>query len=146
MMGFPQLLPGLIVALAYTSCQDKRGAKVTWLVFPVPAQALPFCMILTDFMFGGGHVHVQMLGLLAAHLHDFLTRLWPEFGGGRNLWPTPGFLSWFNQSLHEYGSVISRSGQGAGNRASGRSIGASTGSVLPESWKTRGPGHRLGGD
>jgi Derlin-2/3 len=79
-------------------------------------------------------------------LHDFLTRLWPEFGGGSSLLPTPAFLSRIVETprvfQRDYGTGI----RATGPPTSGSSTGASTGSVLPDSWKTRGSGHRLGGE
>jgi Derlin-2/3 len=90
---------------------------------------------------------VQGTGLIAAHLHDFLTNLYPTFGGGRNWLRTPGFIErFFASPLPE---VINRSYGTAfkpGQQSQGSSTGASTGGVLPESWKNRGSGHRLGGD
>ena len=135
-------LHALIVALSYTVNQDKRGQKSTFLFFSVPAQALPYCIILMSLIMGGG-IMTLLTGIVAAHLHDFLTRLWPEFGGGRNLLPTPGFVSWLVQTprvlQRRYGTAIRQPDASA-------TSGASTGSVLPDAWKTRGGGHRLGGN
>ncbi|KAL8909603.1 MAG: hypothetical protein Q9207_000101 [Kuettlingeria erythrocarpa] len=40
----------------------------------------------------------QGTGIIAAHLYDFLTRLYPTFGGGRNYLKTPAFLRrWFGR-------------------------------------------------
>jgi Derlin-2/3 len=136
-------LPALIMAMAYTDCQDKRGLKSNFFFFTVPAQAVPFCMILASLLMQPSVVPMQLTGLVAAHLHDFLTRLWPEFGPSRNLLPTPKFVSWLVQTprvlQRRYGTAIRQpDAPGAG--------GASTGSVLPDAWKTRGGGHRLGGN
>jgi len=109
--------------------------------FRVPAQAMPYCMIIASLLMSPGAVPLQIAGLVSAHLYDFLTRLYPEFGGGRNLLPTPRFMSWFVQTprilQRAYGTAIRNESGGASGASSG-------GSVLPDSWKTRGSGHRLG--
>ncbi|KAL1839573.1 hypothetical protein VTJ49DRAFT_1394 [Mycothermus thermophilus] len=140
-------LPGLIMALTYTACQDQRGAQAGFFFFTVPAQTVPYCMILMSFLMRPWIIPMQISGIVAAHLHDFLWRLWPEFGGGPRILATPSFVSYLVQTPRNlnrgYGTAIRPSGSGAGT---GRTTGASTGSVLPDSWKTRGAGHRLGGD
>ena len=84
---------------------------------------------------------IQATGLVAAHAHDFLTRIWPTFGGGSNLVPTPAFVwRWFQITQP---SVRHRPGGTAFVPA--QRVGGA-GNVLPESWKSRGSGHRLGGD
>ncbi|KAJ4306302.1 hypothetical protein N0V88_001102 [Collariella sp. IMI 366227] len=134
-------LDGLNIAMAYTANQDQRGQKTNFFFFTVPSQALPYCMILMSLLVDSRPIPLQISGILAAHLHDFLTRLWPEFGGGQNYLQTPSFVSYLMQTPRilnrEYGTAIQQPD-------SGTSTGASTGSVLPDSWKTRGSGHRLG--
>ncbi|KAK4103810.1 hypothetical protein N658DRAFT_419975 [Parathielavia hyrcaniae] len=137
-------LHGLIIAMAYTANQDLRGVKSTYFFFTVPAQAVPYCMLVGSLLMSPGLVPLQITGIIAAHLHDFLTRLWPEFGGGPNLLATPAFVSHLVQTprvlQRDYGTAI----RPPGAQASGSSTGASAGSLLPDSWKTRGSGHRLG--
>lgn len=139
----------LVLAFAYTSTQDDRGMKATFFVITIPAQWMPYAMLLMTFVMAGpGPAKVQATGLVAAHAHDFLTRLWPTFGGGRNLVPTPGFIKRAFQTTQGtttsrgYGTAFAQPQRSAG---SGAATGSS-GSVLPESWKSRGSGHRLGGD
>lgn len=138
-------LPGLIMAMVYTASQDQRGMKTNYFFFTVPSQAVPYCMILFSLLTNPGVVPMELTGIVAAHLHDFLTRLWPEFGGGSNWLPTPGFVSWFVQTprilQRRYGTAIRQ----PNDKTTDSDTGASTGSVLPDSWKTRGSGHRLGG-
>jgi Derlin-2/3 len=138
----------LVLALAYTSTQDDRGQKATFFVVTVPAQWIPYLMLLMTFVTQGpGAAKIQATGLIAAHLHDFLTRLWPEFGGGRNLAPTPGFIRKMWQTTEAtaahraYGTAFTPA-----QREATSVSGASAGGVLPESWRSRGSGHRLGGD
>jgi hypothetical protein len=139
-------LQGLILACVYTATQDSRGMKAQFFFFTVPAQLVPYCMMLVTFLMSGPNAFLlQLNGLLAAHLWDFLTRILPEFGGFPNILQTPGFLSRLVETPRvverSYGTAI----RGQGNQASGRTTGASTGGgVLPDSWRTRGAGQRLG--
>lgn len=104
-------------------------------------------LLMTFVTQGPGAAKVQGTGLIAAHFHDFLTRLWPEFGGGRNLVPTPGFIRRLWQTTEAtvktrgYGTAHTPAQREAGNASS-----SSSGAVLPESWRSRGSGHRLGGE
>ncbi len=104
-------------------------------------------LLMTFIMAGPEAAKVQATGLIAAHLHDFLTRLWPTFGGGRNLVPTPGFVRRMFET-----TVATTTQRGFGTairpaqRDAGTASGSSAGGVLPETWRSRGSGHRLGGD
>lgn len=140
---FPMFIKALILAMVYTVTQDQRGMKASFYFITIPAQLTPYAMMLVTFLMAGPMPTVlQLHGLVAAHLYDFLTRIWPEFGGGRNLIPAPAFLSRLVETprvfRRDYGTAIRPSGQ-----SSGSSTGASTG-PLPDSWRTRGSGHRLG--
>ncbi|PCD37552.1 hypothetical protein AU210_006050 [Fusarium oxysporum f. sp. radicis-cucumerinum] len=135
---------GLILAMVYTTTQDQRGQKTQYLVLTIPAQALPICMIVvTALMAGPQKALVEIEGLLAAHLFDFLTRIWPEFGNGPRLLRTPAWLERLVQtprvSARGFGTAV-RPGN---TPSSGRSTGVNTG-PLPDSWRSRGPGQRLG--
>ncbi|KFA61282.1 hypothetical protein S40285_05508 [Stachybotrys chlorohalonatus IBT 40285] len=140
-------LQGLILALAYTVTQDQRGMKASFYFITIPAQLTPYCMMLLNMLFQGpGMLILQLEGLFAAHLYDFLTRIWPEFGGGRNLLPTPAFMSRLVQTpriLQRAHGTAFRPASADSGRATGRTTGASTG-PLPDSWRTRGRGQRLG--
>lgn len=138
-------LSALILAMCYTVTQDQRGMKTQVYFVTIPSQLLPYCMILLSLFMGHDllYIMMQIQGLVAAHLYDFLTRIWPEFGGGKNLIPTPSFLSRLVVTprvlRRDYGTAVRPT-----DAASGRSTGASTGGPLPDSWRTRGAGHRLG--
>jgi Derlin-2/3 len=144
---FMTFLEGMITALCYTATQDLRGQKTTIYFFTVPSQLMPYCLILMKLLSPGGFVYIplQVAGILAAHMWDFLTRLWPEFGGGRNLLPTPAFMTSLVTTprvlRRDFGTAIRPREPGA----SGSSTGVSSG-PLPDSWRTRGPGRRLGGE
>ncbi|KAH6684439.1 ER-associated proteolytic system protein-like protein Der1 [Halenospora varia] len=135
----------LILAMTYTSCQDDRGSMTTFYIVTIPSQWVPYAMILITFLLNGPYAAlIQVTGLIAAHLHDFLTRLWPTFGGGRNWLPVPAFVRrmWETKTdsvTHKpYGTAFARA-------QSGSSTSGSSNGPLPESWKSRGSGHRLGG-
>ncbi|KAH8908873.1 hypothetical protein BR93DRAFT_936450 [Coniochaeta sp. PMI_546] len=140
-------LQGLILALCYTAMQDQRGQKAGFYFFTVPAQLVPFCMLGATLLMNPQGVPLQLTGLVAAHMYDFLTRIYPEFGGGSNLLPTPAFLSRLIQTprvmQRDFGTAFRA--QPPNQPAAGRSTGTA-GSVLPDSWRSRGSGHRLGGD
>lgn len=140
-------LQALTIALCYTVMQDQRGQKAGFYFFTVPAQLVPFCMLGATLLMSPTFLPLQLTGLVAAHMYDFLTRIYPEFGGGPNLLPTPGFLSHLVQTprvlQRDFGTAFRARPptQPAGGRTS-----ATAGSVLPDSWRSRGSGHRLGGD
>jgi Derlin-2/3 len=140
-------LQGLILALCYTATQDQRGQKAGFFFFTVPAQLVPYCMLGATLLMNPQSLPLQITGLVAAHLHDFLTRIYPEFGGGPNLLPTPAFMSRIMQTprvlQRDYGTAFRA--RPPNQPAAGSSTGAA-GSVLPDSWRSRGSGHRLGGD
>ncbi|KAI1487289.1 Der1-like family-domain-containing protein [Biscogniauxia mediterranea] len=131
-------LHALLIALCYTANQDARGMQAHFYIITVPAQLMPWCMLLAQLLFTGWEsFQVGLTGILAAHLHDFLTRIYPEFGGGPNLAPTPWFLSWIMSTPRTrptpYGT--SYAPPRSGSERSG---------PLPDSWRTKGPGRRLG--
>lgn len=142
--GFGYYLRALIIAMVYTVTQDQRGAKSNFYFITIPAQLTPYCMILINLVFPNG-VYVMLLqleGLIAAHLWEFFSRIWPDFGGGPKLLATPNWISSLikpqRMTARTFGTAIRPADQ-----ASGSSTGASRG-PLPDSWRTRGPGHRLG--
>jgi Derlin-2/3 len=109
-------------------------------------------LFLTFVIAGPNAAKVQATGLVAAHAHDFLSNIYPTFGGGANILQTPEFLQRFFASTapqvlrRAYGTVIRPPQQPRGSAASTGTSSATAGSILPESWKSRGTGHRLGGD
>ncbi|RDA93425.1 hypothetical protein CP533_2612 [Ophiocordyceps camponoti-saundersi (nom. inval.)] len=133
-LGFGTFLRALILAMCYTVTQDQRGMKANLMFITIPAPMTPYAMLAFNLLFPGGvsNMLLQLLGLLAAHLFDFLTRIWPEYGGGRNLIPTPALFSTAVQAVESRLAVPSPA-------ASGVQRGP-----LPDSWRTRGAGHRLG--
>ena len=140
-------LQALIIALAYTCTQDQRGIKANFFFITIPAQLVPYAMILVDvLMMGPFMLPLLLSGILAAHLYDFLARLWPEFGGGFSLLKTPAFMSrlvdapFQRVQQRSYGQAY----QGAGRTAGAAASGSSGSGPLPDAWRTRGKGQRLG--
>ncbi|KAI1084262.1 Der1-like family-domain-containing protein [Whalleya microplaca] len=136
--GAYMYMQALLIAMCYTATQDQRGMNAHFYVITIPAQLMPYCLLLVQLLFPGGWeaIKIGITGLVAAHLHDFLTRIYPEFGNGPNLIPTPGFVSWIlgTPRIHRtaYGTayVPPREGSSRG--------------PLPDSWRSKGPGRRLG--
>lgn len=139
----------LILGLAYTYAQDNRGKKVTFYVITFNVIFLPWAiLLLTLVMRGPQAAMAQGTGLVAAHLYDFLTRLWPTFGGGRNYISTPNFVRlWFggngrNIKAQSYGTAYRPATAEAPSRGTSSGLGIFSGG----SWLGRGQGRRLGGD
>jgi Derlin-2/3 len=131
-------LHALLIAICYTATQDQRGMQAHFYVVTVPAQLMPWCMLLAQLLFAGwGSFLLGLTGIFAAHLHDFLTRIYPQFGNGPNLIPTPGFFSWIISTPR-----IRNTGYGTSYAPPVDSSGR--GGPLPDSWRSKGPGRRLG--
>ncbi|KAI1171934.1 Der1-like family protein [Nemania sp. FL0916] len=136
--GSYMYLHALLTAACYTATQDQRGMQAHFYVVTIPAQLTPWCMLLVGLLFAGWGSFLQGLaGIFAAHMHDFLTRIYPEFGRGPNLIPTPGFLSWIIRTPR-----IANTGYGTSYAPPADSSGR--GGPLPDSWRSKGPGRRLG--
>jgi Derlin-2/3 len=133
------LLKALILSLAYTFSQDNPHSNVTIFILTFPAKYLPYALLFMSAISGGwASTLIEASGLISAHMYDFLTRIWPTFGGGRNLVPTPQFVqNWFRPKVgtseaRTYGRMY-------------RPPAAEPASN-PNWTGARGPGRRLGGD
>ncbi|KAK7709090.1 hypothetical protein SLS57_008815 [Botryosphaeria dothidea] len=140
-LGAYRFLDALIMAITYTYAQDNASRMVTFFVVTIQAKYLPYLLLLVTFVMGGqGAAMHQGTGLLAAHLYDFLTRIWPTFGGGSNPVKVPRIVKEFFGGGGVRPAPAQR-GYGVAFGAPGEA--RATGS----SWaSTRGPGRRLGGD
>ncbi|KAI4611268.1 uncharacterized protein J4E87_010552 [Alternaria ethzedia] len=135
-------LPSLSLAYAYTFAQDNPTRSVSFFVITFESKYLPFAMLFMAFVMDGPDAALgQLMGLLAAHLYDFLTRIWPTFGGGKNYIRTPEMVKrWFGAAP---GSVQNR---GYGHVVQGRGGAAqpSAARATGNAWGGMGPGRRLG--
>lgn len=134
-------LSALTLAYAYTYGQDNPTRQVSFFIITFDAKYLPFALLfMTMVMDGPEPALAQATGLIAAHMFDFLTRIWPTFGGGTNYITTPATVKgWFGggagtQQARPYG-MAQQGRSAAAPAASGRTTGASN------PW---GPGRRLG--
>ncbi|QUC19477.1 uncharacterized protein UV8b_03718 [Ustilaginoidea virens] len=149
--GFMNFLPALVLAMVYNVTQEQRGVKVNYMLVTIPAQLMPYAMLGFNLLFPKGAMNLllELHGLFAGHLFDFLTKTWPNYGGGRNLIPTPRVLSRivrFVESFLEtrFGSVPRSTGQRLGGGGGRGGSANNSGGPLPDAWRTRGPGQRLG--
>ncbi|KAJ3496857.1 hypothetical protein NLG97_g2344 [Lecanicillium saksenae] len=144
-MPFFALTRGLIVALTYTATQQQQGLQMNYMFVPMPAPLMPYAMIGVSLIMGGVQdVFLGIYGIIAAHMFEFLTRIYPQLGGGPNLLKTPKFMTRLVRVVEGRLQTVSSSGvTGGSDYASGSTTGAETG-PLPDAWKTRGAGRRLG--
>jgi Derlin-2/3 len=139
-LGGAFLLQPLILAFAYTFAQENPNANVNIFFITFPAKYLPLAILFVTMVLDGPRAAIeQVTGIIAAHLYEFLTRIWPTFGGGTNYITTPNFVkSWFVEpgpprpQPRGYGTVYE-----PGQPAPAGNAGWS---------HQRGPGRRLGGD
>lgn len=149
-------LSSLTLALAYTYAQENPNRQLSYFIITFSAKYLPYAMLAMTFVMASPEAALhQSTGLIAAHLYEFLTKIWPEYGGGRKLINTPAFVArWFTRdagiaSQRSYGTAFTGTprtvGQQQGQSGSGGgwASGFSQGSG---SWNSRGAGRRLGGD
>ncbi|OJJ96719.1 hypothetical protein ASPACDRAFT_80889 [Aspergillus aculeatus ATCC 16872] len=147
LLGSVTFTSALIMAFVYTFSQENRGRKATFFVVQIPVEFLPWAMLAFTFVtIGWPAVLSDGTGIVAAHLYDFLTRIYPAFGGGQNYLVTPAFIRRFFSNLTPRGD----------NRTYGTAFrpAEQTQSAASESWTSafqgpwnrRGPGRRLGSD
>ena len=142
-----------MLALAYTYAQEKPNDKITYFIATLRMKWLPYVMLLMTFFMQSPEAALsQGSGLVAAHLYDFLTRLWPTFGGGQNFIQTPAFVKrWFEtgrarSTTRPYGTAFTSRSTGP-QPVRGTTSGFSSGfGGMSSSWGSRGAGRRLGGD
>jgi Derlin-2/3 len=137
----------LILAFIYTFAQDNRGKKAYFVIVQIPVQYLPWAMLTLTLIMGGWPAALsEGTGILAAHLYDFLTRLYPTFQGGRNWVQTPAVIKRaFGADRSSFSHKAYGSSFRAGRPAPQQSSSGWT-SALSGSWGGRGTGRRLGGD
>ncbi|CAG7935007.1 unnamed protein product [Penicillium nalgiovense] len=150
-LGAAILLSPLTMAFVYTFSQTNRGTKTRFWFIDIPVVFLPYAMLLVTMVSNGWDAAlVESMGILAAHTYDFLTRIYPTFGGGRNFIAVPGFVERYftkhdpNSGYRGYGTA-SRAPRPAGQPSSASASGSTWGSWTSSgSWNGRGAGRRLG--
>ena len=139
------LVSALILGFAYTYAQDNKGKKVTFIIITINVIFLPWAMLLLTLVMAGPEAAMhQATGIFAAHLYDFLTRIYPAFGGGRDWIQTPYIVK---KAFGAYNTGVQQRAYGSAIRTRAqppRTSGASTG--ISSIWGSRGAGRRLGGD
>ncbi|KAK6349676.1 hypothetical protein TWF696_005955 [Orbilia brochopaga] len=157
--------PVMAVALSYSWGQRNRGKPLKFFFVQIKAQWLPFCIIAIAALQAPSSSLVLMTGIISAHAYEFLTVLWPKFGGGTNLLPTPNWLKWSFEGgpgtrsasaggQRNYGTAFDSRAQNApaprqsqGMFTGGaRTTGSNTGYSATAAWRNRGTGHRLGSE
>ena len=129
---------GLITAILYTYAQENRGEKIKFMIITMNVKWLPWANMFLNFVINGiESTKIMFVGIAAAHLYDFLTRLWPAFGGGRSIVRTPTFISNISGgprhvTVAKHGTVFRPPTQLNSTYSSG--------------WGSRGQGRRLGGE
>lgn len=135
--------------MCYTVTQQQQGMKGHLIIFEVPAPLMPYGMVAMNLLYGDVNgIIFDCYGLLAGHLFEFLTKIWPRAGGGFNPIPTPpiieSIVQWFDgngrMNNRSWGTMFSpRADSDSSATTSGANVGP-----LPDSWRTRGAGRRLG--
>jgi len=143
----------LLLALAYLHVQDAPDGMMTFFFFSIRRKYLPGCMLLVAFLMAGPQEALkQAFGLAAAHLYDFLTRIWPSYGGGSNPISTPQVVQrWFARpsgasTTRSYGTAFQSRPVGAQPQTASARGGGWTSGFTSGTWGSRGPGRRLGGE
>lgn len=147
------LLSPLTLALAYTYAQENPNRQMSYFIITFSAKWLPYAMLAMTFVMASPQeALLQATGLVAAHAYDFVTKVWPEYGGGRRFLTTPQVVQ--RAFAKPAGTPSARHG---GTAFSGRPAAAQnvpqqqTGSgggwasgFGGNAWGERGPGRRLG--
>jgi len=147
-------LSALTLALAYTYAQENPNRQLSYFIVTFSAKYLPYSMLAMTFVMASPQAALQQsTGLIAAHLYEFLTKTWPEHGGGRKLVTTPAFVArWFattagTPSQRSFGTAYSgNTAQNVGQQGQAGAGGGWASGFSQGSWNARGQGRRLGGE
>ncbi|RMD41400.1 hypothetical protein DV735_g3740, partial [Chaetothyriales sp. CBS 134920] len=142
----------LTLAFIYIFAQDNRGSKAHFILFQIPVELLPWAMLAVTFFLGGPWATLEQgTGLIAGHLYDFLTRIYPTFQGGRNWIQTPALVKRLfgadtrTVTNKAYGTMFRPATVGGPNSATQQAQSRGWTSGFTSSWSGRGQGRRLGG-
>ncbi|KAK1074266.1 hypothetical protein LTR12_002241 [Friedmanniomyces endolithicus] len=143
------LLSPLTLALAYTAAQENPNRQLTYFIVTFSAKWMPYAMLAMTFVMASPQeALLQSTGLIAAHAYDFVTKIWPEYGGGRRYLSTPLTVQrWFAKP----GGTAQTRGAGTAFAARPANMpqqqtGGGGGWASGFSGGARGGGRRLGGD
>ncbi|EME43163.1 hypothetical protein DOTSEDRAFT_72519 [Dothistroma septosporum NZE10] len=152
-LGGITLLNPLSMALIYTFAQDDPNRVVQFFIVQMPAKYLPYASLAITYLMAGQYATlVQATGILAAHLYDFLDRIWPRFGSGPKLIQVP---QWIQRQFaapagvgqgRSYGTAFTGRTGGPGQPPAQNQTGSGGGWASGSSWTGRGSGRRLGGE
>lgn len=149
-LEMPVFISALTMAFIYTYAQENRGKQTMLWFVKMRMEFLPWAMLLVTLVMNGtSGVLLELTGIVAAHLYDFLTRIYPTFGGGRNYITTPIAVRRFfarhtpNLGNRGYGTAFNASQQ---PQQSSQSSSRGWTSSIQNPWSGRGAGRRLGGD
>ncbi|KAL7276591.1 hypothetical protein RUND412_000394 [Rhizina undulata] len=143
----------MTMALAYYySAMEDASHKVNFFIATFPIKFLPPVMLFITFIQGGVHpTLIEATGLIAAHLYLFLTKIWPQIGGGRDVIKTPQFIHNFFENAGAgrsatSGGVVNPGGPARPIPSPGQTTASGRNFDAPGSrqWTHRGQGHRLG--
>lgn len=145
-LGAGVFTQALILAFAYTYSQDNKGTRTMFFVVEIPTLFLPWARLALTFVMKGWYpASIEFTGIVAAHLYDFVTRIYPTFGGGKNYIVTPAFIHrWFTGSLR--GGQERVYGQAYRPPNEGENGPRGWASSVRTVWNSRGSGRRLGGN
>ncbi|PGH05962.1 hypothetical protein AJ79_06651 [Helicocarpus griseus UAMH5409] len=143
--------PALIIAFMYTYGQVNTGRKASFIVIQIPVELLPWAnIVLIMLMRGWGQAQTAACGVVAAHLYEFLTRIYPTYGRGRNFISTPVIVKrWFGahrstQTYRSYGTSYQPADRAARQAGPGSASASGSSWFSGNSWSGRGAGRRLG--
>ncbi|KAK0940451.1 hypothetical protein LTR29_008039 [Friedmanniomyces endolithicus] len=143
------LLSPLTLALAYTAAQENPNRQLNYFIVTFSAKWMPYAMLAMTFVMASPQeALLQSTGLIAAHAYDFVTKIWPEYGGGRKYLSTPLMVQ---RWLAKPGGTTQTRGAGTAFAARPANVpqqqtGGGGGWASGFSGGARGGGRRLGGD
>ncbi|KAJ5231992.1 hypothetical protein N7468_004948 [Penicillium chermesinum] len=146
-LGNYVLTSALIMAMIYTYSLDNRGTTTHLLFIQIRVEYLPWAMLVIAFVSNGWDAALaESMGIVAAHQWEFLTRIWPAFGGGKDYLKTPAVV---RRYFARYTEDVGRREYGRFWRPSqpheAREGANTERPPLPDSWRSWGSGQRLGG-
>ena len=117
------------------------------MIIQMDIKYFPYVLLIVTLVKDGRTAAFQgAMGIVAAHLYDFLTKYWPEASGSGSFIPTPRFVHAIFPSLNTPVMNVKAYGTAVRPRVYAEGGGTGTGTSTSTSWNARGQGHRLGGE